>query len=411
MMLSFSIFKSTKYQNTIYNSSDIYSMLKMQNSVLPIICSECGQRSDLDLQTWRCDKCGAPWEPATENKLDPSAIQSQAANLWRYQEWLGLDNATDLSLGAGWTPLLPATYDNHSILLKAEFLNPTGSFKDRGIEVMINALNRLGARQVVEDSSGNAGASLAAYAARAGMDAEVYAPETASPTKLAQIAMYGARVKRIPGPRGNASRAVSEAVKAGAVYASHAYNPVYLLGQQTAAWEIWEQLGRKAPDFWVTPVGQGGHLLGIWMGFQRLYKSGLIKKMPRMVAVQAARMAPIVMAFQQQTSQLAEMDLEAKTIAEGVVVAKPVRWKKMLSESQKNKWIGVAVQEEEILPARLRLAQMGFFVEPTSALAAAALPSVFKYAKPGDTIVVSLTGSGLKVPIPVNLGKRTENNV
>jgi threonine synthase len=136
-----------------------------------------------------------------------------------------------------------------------------------------------------------------------------------------------------------------------------------------------------------------------------LYKSGLIEKMPRMVVVQAARMAPIVMAFQQQTSQLAEMDLNAITIAEGVVVAKPVRWKKMLSEYQNNKWIGVAVQEEEILPARQHLARMGFFVEPTSSLAVAALPSVYKYAKPGDTIVVSLTGSGLKVPIPINLGK------
>jgi threonine synthase len=390
---------------SIYNSSSVYLMLKMQNSVLPIICSECGQRSELDLHTWRCDKCGAPWEPATESKLDPSAIKSQAANLWRYQQWLGLDPIADLSLGAGWTPLLQAAYDGHSVLLKAEYLNPTGSFKDRGIEVMVNALHRLGASQVIEDSSGNAGASLAAYAARAGMDAEVYAPDTASPTKLAQIEMYGARVKRIPGPRENASRAVSEAVNAGGVYASHAFNPAYLLGQQTAAWEVWEQLGRKAPDFWVTPVGQGGHLLGIWLGFLRLYNSGLIEKMPRMVAVQSARMAPIVMAFQQQTTLLAEVDLNAKTIAEGVVVAKPVRWKKMLSESQKNKWIGIAVQEEEILPARQRLAQMGFFVEPTSALAAAALPLVYKFAKPGDTIVVSLTGSGLKVPIPENMGK------
>jgi threonine synthase len=241
-------------------------MLKMQNSVMPIICSECSQRSELDLHTWRCDLCGAPWEPAIESKVDPSAIRPQMANLWRYQEWLGLDPAAELSLGAGWTPLLPATVDGHSVLLKAEYLNPTGSFKDRGVEVMINALNRIGARQVVEDSSGNAGASLAAYAARAGMHAEVYAPETASPTKLAQIEMYGAGVKRIPGARENASRAVNEAVKAGAVYASHAYHPAYLLGQQTAAWEVWEQLGYKAPDFWVTPVGQGGHLLGIWMG-------------------------------------------------------------------------------------------------------------------------------------------------
>jgi threonine synthase len=116
-------------------------------------------------------------------------------------------------------------------------------------------------------------------------------------------------------------------------------------------------------------------------------------------------MEPVVKAFQQHSVELAEMDRNAKTIAEGVVVAKPVRWKKILSESQKNHWIGVAVQEEEILPARQRLARMGFFVEPTSALAVAALPSVYKFTKPGESIVVSLTGSGLKVPIPENLGK------
>ena len=367
---------------------------------MSIICSDCGQQSELDLHTWCCNLCGAPWEPVMTNRLEPSAIQSQTTSIWRYREWMELDPLSLVSLGAGWTPLLPATYEEHSVWLKAEYQNPTGSFKDRGTEVMINVLNSLGARQVVEDSSGNAGASLAAYAARAGMTVEIYAPDTASPTKLAQIAMYGARVKRIPGPRENATIAVREVVNTGAVYASHAFHPAYLLGQQTAAWEVWEQLGRKAPDFWVAPVGQGGHFLGIWMGWQRLFQAGLIKKIPRMVAVQAARMAPIALAFQQHAAKLADVDLNAKTIAEGVVVAKPVRWKKILSEFQQNNWIGISVPEEEILPARQRLARLGFFVEPTSALAVAALPFVFPFTKPGDTIIVSLTGSGLKVPIP-----------
>ena len=245
-------------------------MPKTQNMVMSIICPGCCQRSELSLQAWCCDRCGAAWEPAMANRLDPATIQSGAVSIWRYQEWMGFGQVAPISLGAGGTPLLPATYDGHSVWMKAEYQNPTGSFKDRGIEVMINALHQLGATEVVEDSSGNAGASLAAYAARAGMQAVIFAPEAASPTKLAQIEMYGARLKRIPGPRENAARAVREAVNAGAVYASHAYHPAYLLGQQTAAWEAWEQLGRKAPDYWVTPVGQGGHMLGIWMGWQRL---------------------------------------------------------------------------------------------------------------------------------------------
>jgi threonine synthase len=375
-------------------------MPEIQNSVMSILCSECHQQSGLDLQLWCCNLCGAPWEPAPLKKLDPSTIQSQMTSIWRYRQWMEVDPPSLVSLGAGWTPLLPASVEGHPVWLKAEVHNPTGSFKDRGTEVMINVLNQLGARQVVEDSSGNAGASLAAYAARAGITAEIYAPDTASPTKLDQIEMYGARVHRIPGPRENAAIAVKEVVKAGAVFASHAFHPAYLLGQQTAAWEVWEQLGRKAPDFWVTPVGQGGHFLGIWMGFRRLYESGLIEKMPRMVAVQAARMAPIALAFQQHSIELADVDLNAKTIAEGVVVAKPVRWKRILTEFQQNNWIGVSVAEEEILPARQRLARMGFFVEPTSALAVAALPFVYEFTKPDDTVIVSLTGSGLKVPIP-----------
>jgi threonine synthase len=375
-------------------------MPKTNNSEMKMICSECGRESELDLHTWCCDRCGAPWEPALKKRLDPSAIHSQMTNVWRYRDWMEITPPSPISLGAGWTPLLPAVYGGRSVWLKAETQNPTGSFKDRGIEVMINMLDALGASQVVEDSSGNAGASLAAYAARAGMTAEIFTPETASPTKLAQIEMYGARVKRIPGPRENAASAVRQAVNDGAVYASHAFNPAYLLGQQTVAWEVWEQLGRRAPDFWVTPVGQGGHLLGTWMGFQRLYASGLIKKMPRMVAVQAARMAPIALAFQQHTSQLVEVDLNAKTIAEGVVVARPVRWKRIHSEFMHNDWIGVPVPEEDILPARQYLAHLGFFIEPTSALAAAALPLIFPFTKPDETIVVSLTGSGLKVPIP-----------
>jgi len=388
---------------SIYNSAGKYFMPEIQNMVMAIICSDCRQRSDLDLHTWRCNHCGAPWEPFTDKRVEPSAIQTQVTTVWRYREWMELALPSPISLGAGWTPLLPATYDGHPVWLKAEYQNPTGSFKDRGTEVMVNMLNLLGAREVVEDSSGNAGASLAAYAARAGMSVEIYTPETASPTKLAQIEMVSARVKRIPGPRENATRAVREAVDAGAVYASHAFHPAYLLGQQTTAWEVWEQLGKKAPDFWVTPVGQGGHLLGIWMGWQRLFQSGLIEKMPRMVAVQCTRMAPIVIAFQQHAAELVEVDLNVKTIAEGVVVAKPVRWKKILAESQQNGWIGISIPEEEILPARQHLARLGFFVEPTSALAAAALPFVFPFTKPGDTIVVSLTGSGLKVPIPPSL--------
>lgn len=302
-------------------------------------------------------------------------------------------------LGAGGTPLVAADNQGRSVYYKVEYQNPSGSFKDRGIEAMVSALRQLGARRVVEDSSGNAGASLSAYAARAGLQAEIFAPESASAVKLAQIELYGAKVNRIPGPRENSTRAVMAAVREGAVYASHAWNPAYLLGQQTVAWEVWEQLDHRVPDWWVTPSGQGGHLLGIWMGFLRLMQSGLINHLPRMVLVQSAHVAPLANAIQNRQDQIEPLLPGKKTMAEGVVVSSPVRWKQILAAAKNHAWLGFSIPEDEILPARQELAQTGFFVEPTSALAVAALPNLFPLTRSEELIVVSLTGSGLKVPI------------
>jgi threonine synthase len=374
-------------------------MTEFQKSVLAIRCPECGRSSSLGLQNWCCDHCAAPWLPFTEKRLDPGQILTSSNDVWRYVHWMGMVVDVPVQLGAGGTPLVFTKYKNRSIFVKVEYQNPTGSFKDRGVEVMVSALGQLGARQVVEDSSGNAGASVSAYAARAGMQSEVYAPETASRVKLGQIEMYGARVKRIPGPRLNSTQAVMQAVQEGAVFASHAWNPAYLLGQQTAAWEVWEQLDHRVPDWWVTPAGQGGHLLGIWMGFQRLFKSGLIDHLPRMAVVQSARIAPLALAIQNHKTQIEPVQSAAKTMAEGVVVSNPVRWRQILGEARDNQWLGFSIPEEEILPARQELAHQGFFVEPTSALAAAALPGLFPQTRAEDLIVVSLTGSGLKVPI------------
>jgi threonine synthase len=295
--------------------------------------------------------------------------------------------------------LIETSLNNRRVFFKAEYQNPSGSFKDRGVEAMVSALRQLGATRVVEDSSGNAGASMAAFAARAGLQAEIYAPETASAVKLAQIELYGAQVKLIPGPRENSTRAVLEAVQGGAVYASHAWNPAYLLGQQTAAWEVWEQLGRRVPHWWVVPSGQGGHLLGVWLGFQRLMQSGLIDRLPRMVVAQSEAVAPLAEAIQTQKLKIEPVKGGKKTIAEGVVVTSPVRSTHILAEARKHGWLGVIVPEEEILPARQTLAHTGLFVEPTSALAVAALPLLSTHSRPDDIIVVSLTGSGLKVPI------------
>ncbi len=231
--------------------------------------------------------------------FDPSAApEFHAANpdlrgMERYRKTLPLEPGTSLvHLGEGGTPLIHVELYGRSVFLKCEHLNPTGSFKDRGTAVLVSALAAQGVSKAIEDSSGNAGASFAAYAARVGIEATIYVPETASGPKQAQIKAHGAHVIRIPGPRSAVSEAVQREADRGAVYASHAYLPHGIAGMATIAYELVEQLGR-APAAVVTPVGQGTLFLGLHRGFIALRDAGLIEAMPRLIGVQALSCAPI----------------------------------------------------------------------------------------------------------------------
>ena len=169
---------------------------------MKVLCPECDAQETLVAERWRCD-CGGAWEPVEPTGLSVAQIDTADFTIWRYRRFLGLEKPT-VQLGVGWTPLLPQTWDGREVRFKLEFMAPTGSFKDRGTEVMINILAAQGETYIVDDSSGNAGASVAAYAAQAGMRAEIFVPAYASPAKQAQIAVYGAEVRPIPGVRGNA---------------------------------------------------------------------------------------------------------------------------------------------------------------------------------------------------------------
>ncbi len=321
--------------------------------------------------------------------------------MWRYRKLLALPEISHpLSLGAGWTPVMETEWQGHTLAFKLEYLAPSGSFKDRGTEVEANYLKAVGVREVVEDSSGNAGASLAAYAARTGLHAAIYAPESASPAKLAQITVYGAQLRLIPGPRSACTQAVLKAVaEGGVVYASHAYNPVYLLGQQTFAWEIWEHFEREVPEAIVIPVGQGGLLLGAWLGFKRLLRAGLINRIPRLFAVQPELLAPIPAAFNAGDEEVAEAKPREKSLAEGLAIVKPVRGRRILQALRESGGGALTVSETEIKEAHHQLAHIGLYAEPTSATAAAALRQVQGILGENARIVVALTGSGLKSPL------------
>lgn len=362
-----------------------------------IICSNCGSQHDLDTHSWNCPKCGGLFELADTVPFDPSKIELGNSSLWRYRSLLPLpEDAEPVSMGEGLTPLVETYLGDLHFYSKLDFMTPTGSFKDRGTTVLMSLVRALGISRVLEDSSGNAAASLSAYAARAGITAEIFVPAHASPAKLVQMEIYGARVRKIEGPRENAAQAVQDAAASGsAYYASHYYNPFTLAGMKTTAWEIWEQLGRRAPFAVVAPVGHGTNFIGLARGFQVLHQAGLIERMPRLYAAQAAVVAPLVRAFERGLSD-APAATPARTIAEGIAINKPVRGTEILRALKETGGAAVAVSEEEIVQARNEMARTGLYIEPTSATAVAALRRLPEVARKNSDTVVTLTGSGLK---------------
>ncbi|SRR5258708_4489666 len=358
---------------------------------MKIQCLNCGRPYPESGLPYHCPACGGLFddlEPYTYSPGDP-----KAPGIWRYGPFHPGESLEYLSLGEGNTPLLQARAFGRQVYFKCEYANPTGSFKDRGTAVLIATLRARAVREAVEDSSGNAGASFAAYAARAGIRASVYIPSSASGPKRQQIEKYGANVIATPGPRSKSTEAVRKAADRGIVYASHAYSPFNLPGYATCAYEIVEQLGR-APGAVVLPAGQGGLLLGLGRGFAALLQAGKIDKMPVIVGVQAAACAPLVALFEMGVVGL-NFVTEGPTLAEGVRVRTPLRAAAVLGLIREFGGRLVSVNEEFILPGRDALAHLGLYVEPTSALVWNALERDLSGLT--DPIVVILTGSGYKV--------------
>ena len=292
------------------------------------------------------------------------------------------------------TPLVSVAVRNRSVHLKCEHLNPTGSYKDRGTVVLTSALAAAQVRRVVEDSSGNAGASLAGYAARTGISARIFVPASASGPKREQIARLGAEIVAVPGPRSKAAEAVLGAVEAGDVYASHVYQPHALAGYATIAYELMEQLG-AAPASVLLPVGHGSLLLGLYLGFEALRRSGRVTRVPRLIGVQASACAPIWAVFEGGAAGLSLVS-EGETIAEGIRVRHPIRGDQVLAAVDASKGKILAVEDEAILASRRILAQAGVDVEPTSAVIWPALDTLWDELE--DPIVGILTGAGWKAP-------------
>lgn len=361
-----------------------------------IQCTNCKQPYPEHGIPYRCQRCGGVFDYSAPMEFDPAQVDPTAPGIWRYRHTFALpENAPVVTLGEGSTPLVWAEAFSHQVAFKCEFQNPSGSFKDRGSAVLVSFLLSRGVDVAIEDSSGNAGASFAAYAARAGIKGRVFIPENASGPKRAQIEAYGAEVVEIAGPRSKAAEAARYVADEGAIYASHAYLPFNLPGYATAAYEIAEQLG-TAPGTVVLPVGQGGLFLGMWRGFAAMLRAGVIRKVPVMVGVQARACAPLWAVFSYGVAGL-QWVTEGETLAEGIRVHHPLRGDVLLKYLEDHGGLIVAVEEDDILQGRDQLSRRGFYVEATSAVVWGGLAQVIE--KVPEPVVVMLTGSGLKTPL------------
>ncbi|EMA61443.1 threonine synthase [Halorubrum lipolyticum] len=394
-----------------------------RGSIRDLACPECGATVR---DRWRCE-CGAPLEfadPPIPESRDRDSIDARDG-LWAFDAFLavGDDPADRVTLGEGMTPLVdadgransgePPGAGDWNAAFKLEYVFPTGSFKDRGATTTLTRARELGVERVVEDSSGNAGAAIATYAARAGIDAAVYVPADVKESKLRAIRRAGAEPVRIEGSRANVTEACVAALGEGgegergregdsgdsegsAWYASHAWNPAFFEGTATVAYEIAFQRGWEAPDAVVTPLGHGTLFLGAYRGFRHLERAGWIDEVPRLFGAQAAGVAPIVREL--HGADAADPEGRVNAAADGIQIAEPVRKREILAAVADTDGDALAVTQAAAERELDRLHAAGFYTEPTCAVAPAALRELRERGvlSPDDDVVVPLTGSGLK---------------
>jgi threonine synthase len=362
-------------------------------------CAGCGATPAVDTALWRCPACGGPLLLSRGAGLTRAQIRPDVASLWRYGAAIRVAQSAAgarVSLGEGWTPLVAGAVDGCPVRFKLECLMPTGSFKDRGTAVMINYLAERHVGAILEDSSGNAGASIAHYAAAAGIASTIFVPAAAPRAKIVQIAAAGAKVVAVPGSRQDVADAALAAA-ATTFYASHNWQAYFVEGTKTLAFELWEQLGFRAPDNIVVPVGYGSNILGCDRGFAELAAAGERLGMPRLFAVQAENCGPFLAAWRAGGDALVPFKVEP-TVADGIASQKPVRLKAVLDAVRASGGAVVGAPEADIAGAVRALGSRGLFVEPTSATALVGLSRLIAdgtIARDQTTVVV-LTGHGLK---------------
>jgi threonine synthase len=368
-------------------------------------CVGCGTAYESDVRSYVCARCSNLLELVKEGQVSKGGLYGETGQpgVWRFRKALPLEpDVKAISLFEGQTPLvlvsrIGAKLGLRQLYVKNEGQNPTGSFKDRGMTVAVTRAVQGGAKLLICASTGNTAASMAAYAARSGVTAMVTVPAgKVASGKLAQVIAYGAKVIRV---EGDFDAALTITLKVAAeieeLSVMNSVNPYRIEGQKTNAYEIYEQLGYKVPDYVVLPVGNAGNISAIWKGFKELEEWGVSDSLPRMVGVQAAGAQPIVEAFEHGRDSVTAV--KPKTIASAINIGNPASWRKALAALRDSKGMALAVTDEETIAARMDLASSeGIFVEPASAVPIAALKKLKGRIGKDTTVVCICTGNGLK---------------
>jgi threonine synthase len=377
------------------------------------ICITCKQEYSADEIIYSCKRCGDILEvrydyDLIKDKLKASNWEKQPLSVWRYKDLMPVRDASNIvTLNEGGTGLhlchrLAKHMGLNHLYVKNEGENPTGSFKDRGMTVGVTNAVEINVKNVICASTGNTSASLAAYAARAGLKCTVLIPSgKIAYGKLAQAMIYGANVVQIRGNFDEALKIVLElSEKRDDVYLLNSINPYRLEGQKSLAYEICDQLQRNSPNRVILPVGNAGNISAIWKGFTEFYRLNIITDVPKMIGIQAEGAAPIVQAIKNKKNKIIPVN-QPETIATAIRIGAPISWKKAMMAIRESSGGAETVTDKEILNAQKNLARYeGIFVEPASASSIAGLKKLIEAGEiDKDEIVVCVTtGHGLKDP-------------
>ena len=374
-----------------------------------LVCTACGARYDNSRYRVSCETC----EGLLDVEYDAPAGEGAwgapgATGLARYARMLPITSVSDLvTLGEGDTPLLRLERLGSTLgvdlYVKLEYLNPTGSFKDRGNAVQVTVLRETGVDTVVDSTTGNAGHSTAAYCARAGIRYIGFSEKGARDFKLQAAAYHGTELHPVGGSKdGRREAALRYSQDTGVVFMDYGRNAYFIEGEKTLSYEIAEQMD-PLPDHVVAASGNGSILLGMWRGFQDLRESGRVQHLPRFHAAQSEAFQPMVAAYHGRDWA---PQPGATSVAIGVTIAAPPRLDTVVRICRESGGLAVAVPDEEILAWQERLAsQEGILVEATSALGLGAVKTLLTQGAiaEGERVLVPLTGFGMKEPLPVSL--------